>query len=96
MSYTDGAWSEPVLPLAAATEDSELFFWRVPTSIFFGLMPTKLGDAVKSYGLALKLDPSTYAPQDDVIRPGVRLPGHAIGAPAATSASCVLGAVSLG
>jgi hypothetical protein len=47
MKYVDGAWTAPTLPRNASTPpppDADLFFWRVPTSLFFGVMPTRLGE----------------------------------------------------
>ena len=45
MSYTDGSWSAPAHPHEVPSlDDGDLYFWRVPTSMFFGMRPVKMGD----------------------------------------------------
>jgi hypothetical protein len=44
MHATGTGWSEPPLQLRAPVAGDNLIFWRVPTSLFFGLMPTRMGE----------------------------------------------------
>lgn len=43
MTFSNGCWSAPALPRRDESS-ATLHFWRVPSSLFFGLTPTRLGD----------------------------------------------------
>ena len=43
MVHDGTRWSEPTLPRSPMQQTDNLFFWRVNTSLFFGLMPSKMG-----------------------------------------------------